>query len=93
MLLKEFFLVRTKVEFQGPRAPLLAGELPIDCRHGIWVQFVICCRTLRKIGEASVEHDVRDMNASGPEFSCQGLRQPTGAELGTGKSDPASAHR
>src|SRR5271154_3259330 len=76
-LLKEFFLVRAKVEFQGPRAALLADELPVDCRHGVWVQFVICCRTERKIGEATVQHDVSDVNASRPEFSSQRLRQPT----------------
>ena len=93
LLLEEFFLVRAKVEFQGPRAALLADELPVDCRHGVWVQFVICCWTHRKIGEATVEHDVSDVNASRPEFSCQGLRQPTGAELGAGERYPTSAHR
>ena len=92
-LLEEFFSVWAKVDFQGPSAALLADELPVDCRHGVWVQFVICHRTQRNIGEATVEHDVSNVNASRPEFSCQGLRQPTRAELGAGKGDPAAAHR
>src|SRR5215472_5791885 len=88
-ILLEFFDPRSHFDFPGPSAAWLAQHVPItggDCiriEHGVWF---ICWFNAPRAANAAVDHEMRDVDALGRQFSGHALCKTAQRELTHRKS-------